>query len=519
MNELEMVERVSALPLHQQARALELVQQIKQASLIPKANASPLSFREFISSVNPGFRWNRFAETLVSVYERVVSGELRRVIVMAPPQHGKSEIGSRLLPAYFVYRKPERFAAISSYGSHLAEGMNRHARRHYFATCGVERTETTSVEHWETGKGGGAWAVGVGSGATGRGYSLGVTDDPVKDDKDAQSEVVRTNMTEWFESVWSTRMAPDAAQVVMMTRWHEQDLVGYLLEKESGESPECWHVVNMQAIYDPANMIELPKSCTLEPDWRKPGEALCPERYPIDVLRSIEQKRGPRVWASLYQQYPRPRDGSMFKWEHFADRFLDAIPSDMIWLAYWDTAGTEGGGDHTAGALVGYNARRGRFHIADVVRGQWGPSRKDLEIRATCDRWRSLVGLSNVWLETEAGIGGKDRTRATIAALVGYRVQSEHPTGSKVVRAEVWAAQQEAGNVTMSRDTPERRWNHGFITRSTAFPYSEVDDEQDAVAGAFAKISSSGAGVIYVHPDDREAVEREVARLKREAVA
>ena len=129
--------------------------------------------------------------------------------------------------------------------------------------------------------------VGVGGGSTGKGFSFGGIDDPVKDDQDAQSEVIRSRTTDWYESVWSTRLAPDAAQIVTMTRWHEADLVGYLLDKEASESPECWHVVNMQAVYDPANMIDLPKSCTLEPDWREPGEALCPERYPLSVLRAI----------------------------------------------------------------------------------------------------------------------------------------------------------------------------------------------------------------------------------------
>ena len=172
----------------------------------------PLTFREFVSRVNPRFVWYRYAEVAADVIERVVSGEIRRLIVMAPPRHGKSELFSRLLPAYFVYRNPDKFAAIASYGARLAEGFNRHARRHYFAMCGIDRTETTAVEHWETGKGGGCWAVGVGGGSTGKGFSFGGIDDPVKDDQDAQSEVIRSRTTDWYESVWSTRLAPDAAQ-------------------------------------------------------------------------------------------------------------------------------------------------------------------------------------------------------------------------------------------------------------------------------------------------------------------
>ena len=483
--------KVAALPSKEaQAQAFSLFGQARPI-LQAKSTATPLTFREFVSQVNPRFVWYKYAEVIGSVLERVISGELRRVIIMAPPRHGKSELVSRLFPAYYVYRFPERFAAIASYGADLAYGFNRHARRHYFSASGANDPETTAVKHWETGKGGGCWAVGVGGGSTGKGFSFGDIDDPVKDDQEAQSVVIRGRAIDWYESVWSTRMAPDAALAVTMTRWHEQDLVGYLLEREAGDSPECWHVVNMQAIYDPENMIDLPASCTLEPDWREPGGALCPERYPVKVLREIEQRRGPRVWASLYQQYPRPRDGSMFKWADFEGRFLDAIPAGMSWVAYWDTAGTEGGGDHTAGALVGFDPKRGQFHIADVVRGQWGPQRKDFEIAHTCQQWAKIVPLSNVWLEHEAGIGGKDRTKATIAALRGFNVRAEHVTGSKTVRAEVWAAQQEAGNVTMSRGP----WNHGFITRSTAFPYSNVDDEQDACSGAFAKVSGVQRGM------------------------
>jgi hypothetical protein len=105
---------------------------------------------------------------------------------------------------------------------------------------------------------------------------------------------------------------------------------------------------------------------------------------------------------------------------------------------------------------------------------------------------------------------GGQTNETTIAALVGFRVQTEHPTGSKVVRAEVWAAQQEAGNVTMSRGD----WNHGFIERSTAFPFSNVDDEQDAVSGAFAKIGTMARVSVYVAPEDQAEYERTLAQMR-----
>ena len=420
----------------------------------------------------------------------------QRLVIECPPRHGKSELISHRTPAWFLGMFPDKQVMLASYEATFAETWGRKSRdlleEFGKGLYGVSvRTDARAQDRWYTDKGGVMAASGIGGRFTGMGADLMIIDDPIKNAEDARSETIRSKQWDWWQSTATTRLHPGAVVIVLMTRWHEQDLVGYLLEREAGDSPECWHVVNMQAIYDPENMIDLPASCTLEPDWREPGEALCPERYPVKVLREIEQRRGPRVWASLYQQYPRPRDGSMFKWADFEGRFLDAIPAGMSWVAYWDTAGTEGGGDHTAGALVGFDPKRGQFHIADVVRGQWGPQRKDFEIAATCQRWAKVVPLSNVWLEHEAGIGGKDRTKATIAALRGFNVRAEHVTGSKTVRAEVWAAQQEAGNVTMSRGP----WNHGFITRSTAFPYSNVDDEQDACSGAFAKVSGVQRGM------------------------
>ena len=405
-----------------------------------------------------------------------------------------SELISRLLAPYFLYRHPEKWAAISSYGAELAYDLSRAARRNYLTAIGGETdSDTLAVKHWETGKGGGLWALGVGGPATGKGYHLGIVDDPVKDRREAESELIRSRVKDWYQSVWLTRAEPDASMIVMQTRWQESDLSGFLLEEELGEEPENWHVVSLPAIAED-EPPDIPPSCTLEPDFRKPGEALCPERYPLERLRKIEQRVGPYVWNSLFQQRPRPIEGGMFKWSYFEGKYLDAMPADIVaWIAYWDTAGTEGAGDNTAGALVG-KRKDGSFHIAEVVAGQWGVERKDSEIAATCHRWQEIAPSMRVWLEHEAGIGGKDRTKATIRALAGFAVKSEHVTGNKLLRAEPWAAQAQAGNVTLSRGP----WNHPFLTECAAFPHGKNDDRVDAVSGAFAKLSEfAGIGFAF----------------------
>lgn len=422
------------------------------------------------------------------MFERVAAGELKRVMIFAPPRHGKSLITSTLFSAYCVYRFPEKFVAIASYAQPLADSLSRQARTNYMQAIGSEiDSETMAVRHWETGKGGGMIAVGVGAGITGKGFgSVGIIDDSVKDEKAAKSVLVRDGIRDWYRSVWLTRAEPDAALVTMQTRWAEDDLPGWLLEEESGDNPENWHIVSFPAISE-SEPQEIPANCTLEPDFRKPGEALCPERFSAERLKKLESRAGAYVWNALYQQRPKPLEGNMFKWQYFEGKYLDATPSDITtWIAYFDTAGTEGAGDETAGTLMGLR-RDGSLHIEENVGGQWGIERKDVEIAATCERWRTIAPSMTVWLEHEAGIGGKDRTAATIRALRGFRVYAERAVDSKELRAEPFAAQCQAGNVTIRRGP----WNHAFLTQATAFPHGKRDDRVDSASGAFTKLAGA----------------------------
>lgn len=439
------------------------------------------TFRDFVSKTTPTYQWYRHCVEISNVLERVASGEIKRLMIFAPPRSGKSELVSRHFPAYYLHRFPDRFAAISSYSAELAYDLSRAARRHYSGSASLSG-ESSAVKHWETGQGGGLWATGVGGPATGKGGSVLICDDALKNAEEAASEVVRDRHRDWWRSVWYTRMEPNAALILIMTRWHLDDLAGWLLEEESGEEPERWTILSLPSIAE-EKRAEFPSTCTVLPDWRKPGEALVPERYPIEKLRQIEARIGSYFFSALHQQRPRPIEGGMYKWDSF--RVVNAVPEGSRWLAYWDTAGTEGAGDNTAGALLG-RTREGRYVAAEVVAGQWSPGRKDSEIRATCERWRGLVNLSTVWLEAEAGVGGKERTQSTVRALAGFDVHTERPTGSKVDRGMPFAAQVEVGNV----DIVEGEWNHPFLAEMADFPHGKRDDRHDAIAGAFNKLAA-----------------------------
>jgi predicted phage terminase large subunit-like protein len=162
---------------------------------------------------------------------------------------------------------------------------------------------------------------------TGKGYSLGIIDDPYKGPADASSRVIRERLIDWLRSVWLTRADPaevaDAAgaiqrnlsaQVIVLTRWDHQDVVAWLLEQELGEAPQHWHVLDLPAIAEPMkDRPRFPATCTVVADWRQPGEALCPERFPLPELLKIRTRLGSYWWNALYQQRPSPAEGLLFR--------------------------------------------------------------------------------------------------------------------------------------------------------------------------------------------------------------
>ena len=459
-----------------------------------------LSFRDFIKRVHPRFIWYTHCERLVAVLQRVADGEITRLIVLAPPRHSKSETVTRLFSAYLVYRYPDQWVALAAYGAQLTFTFSRAARA-FAREAGVQfRGDAEGVEQWQTEQGGGAWAAGVGGPATGKGFKFGILDDPIKNAAEAASGTIGDRNREWWESTWYTRQEPGAALVVILTRWPgPADLIGWLFEQEAADDyPEHWHVVAFEAEKS-AEPYPIPPTCTLEPDWRQPGEALCPERYPMEKLRKVAKRIGSYFFSALYQQRPVPREGGLFKWDYWKE--LGAVPAVGRMVRYWDTAGTDktarNDPDHTAGALL-CRMPDERTAIVDVTRFRYSPARRDAQIlevaKADLAAYR---GRLTWWFETESGIQGAERTAAIVrrVQVLGIPAFSEHPTGSKLNRAEPFAAAAEAGNVLLCPGD----WRDGFRARAADFTGAEggEDDEIDAADGAFSKLNVPVAGVSF----------------------
>lgn len=253
---------------------------------------------------------------LQEVSEDTVEGIPHRLIITLPPRHGKSETVSKKFPAWHLGRNPEHEIILSSYSADLAYDHSRIARDTLVTHSELFDVniakDSAAVGRWGLeGHRGGLFAVGVGGPITGRGAHIGIIDDPFKNAEEANSETIREKVWNWYTTTFYTRLAPGGSIIILMTRWHEDDLVGRLLAKEKEDIEKGldvipWEVINLPAIADED-----------DPLGRLPGEALWPERFPINVLKETRRTLGSYWFEALYQQRPAPAEGNKFKRQWF----------------------------------------------------------------------------------------------------------------------------------------------------------------------------------------------------------
>lgn len=458
--------------LSDRARAAALLRGTPRQHIKPK-------FREWTERYVPRYQWYRHCVLLADYLERLIHGDLSELFVFEPPRHGKSELVSRTLPPYYLYLWPERWVGLSSYNANLAATFSRTARSRF---VGVLSEESSAAMSWETARRGGMWAAGVGGTQTGRGGNLLICDDPVKDAAEAESPLIQQRNADWWDSVWGTRLEPSGSKLTTLTRWHGNDVGGHALRSLS--SMDGVAVVHLPAIAEPREAVqELYKSypgIELAPDWREPGEALCPQRFPLAALRRKQGSMTDYFWSALFQQRPSVRGGAMFP--RAQARLVPVRPTEGVRfrLRYWDKAGTEGGGARTAGvrlALVGRGDQQ-RVVVEDVITGQWASGEREQVIKTTAAMDGRMV---YVRIEQEPGSGGKESAENTVRNLSGLRVKADRPTGDKTLRADPIAAQWQGGNVSLV----EAPWNEKFLAELETFPTGTYRDQADALSGAY----------------------------------
>lgn len=281
----------------------------------------------------------------------IADGATDRVMITMPPRHGKTRRASRWGPLWYLRRFPDRRVALASYGADLADEHGRWIRDMIEQYDGTDRTldlglrlkaSSKAANRWDLkDHDGGMVTVGIGGALTGRGMHLGICDDPFKDAADASSPTMRRRAWEWWQSTFLTRLEPEGAVILILTRWDEDDIAGRLLADTDEASR--WRVLNLPAVAETDD----------DPLDRKRGEALWPARYDLPALEEIRRRVGGRVWGSLYQQRPAPVEGAVWKRAWFTHVRPDQVPALGQVVVSIDPSVTEDGSADAAGIVVG----------------------------------------------------------------------------------------------------------------------------------------------------------------------
>ena len=449
-------------------------------------------------------------ERYVASWGRVGIG---RLMVFMPPRHGKSELVSIRFPAWFLGRNPDSRVILASCTADLAVGFSRQVRNlvvdaPFRAVFGDKSSAAEPVALADDSRAANAWdfvhqrggmvAAGVGGAIIGRGAHLAIIDDPFRDRRDAESQPVRDRTDDWYRSTLYTRLEDGAAIVLMHQRWHEDDLAGRLLKRMivGGEEwADQWTVLNLPAIAEEwAEEVaadDVLKACqagwwrSVDVVGRQPGEALWPEKYPLEALQTIRVNIGGYEWDALYQQRPRQLEGAMIKAHLIKVVAPEEVPAGLREARYWDLAvsGKERA-DYIAGGKIG-RGRDGRIYILDVRRlpGPWAEARPTMVRVMLGDDVAVEEGI-----EVAGQQGGYFQELQRDDQLQGRTLRAVNPreVGNKEVRAQVWASRIEDGLVYMMRAA----WNEAFISECLAFPRGTYDDQVDAVSGAVQMLPS-----------------------------
>lgn len=463
------------------------------------ARLSPLGLARYMFRARKGY------EFIVASHHHVISDALMRVylglttrlIINIPPRYSKTELAVVMFIAWCLGHDPDSEFIHTSYTGGLANNNAFAAKQivesEEYARIfpGVAlRTDSKAKGDWRTTAGGVVYSQG--SGGTITGFGAGklregfggaiLVDDPHKP-AEAGSETMRKNVIEWFGNTLESRKnSPQTPIVLIMQRLHEADLSGFLL---AGGNGETWEHIGLPAL-------------------REDGTALWPAKHSVETLR-VMQRANPYVFAGQYQQRPAPLEGGEFKPDMIG--VIEAIPAGTRFVRAWDMAGTEAGGDWTAGALLG-QMPDGRYLIADMVRVQEDPEVALATMKATASR--DGTGIPQA-IPQDPGQAGKAQIRSVTRALAGYTVQSKPVSGDKVLRARPCAAQVNVGNVVMLRGD----WNKAMTDEMRNFPNGLHDDQVDGLSLAFDSLTDNKLGVLDFYK--AEADERK--RLQASAAA
>jgi hypothetical protein len=300
----------------------------EQNAAILREIADNGSFAEYCIAIDRKYQLEWFhaeiAKKLEDGYRRLMAGENVRLMIFMPPRHGKSDTSTQKFPSWVLGKTSDIPIMVSSYSDELATDFGQRTRdimqtdEYQVMFDARLRPDAKARGKWLTQNGGSYTAVGVGGALTGRGFKIGIIDDPFKNREEADSITIRESRYKWFQSTFYTREEGNSMIVFILTRWHEDDLAGRVLRdqaeaKARGEPHEDWDIIQFKAI------------ATEDEPRRKEGEALWPEKFPLEKLLTKKSAMGSYEFSALYQQTPVDEENRKFKQHWFKYRELEDV--------------------------------------------------------------------------------------------------------------------------------------------------------------------------------------------------
>jgi predicted phage terminase large subunit-like protein len=451
-------------------------------------------FAGFVELHHPNWDLAWFQEHLVNVLDKLERGTLthgdlgtpnrdpdqpvQNLLITMPPRHAKTQFATKLFPSYFMARNPARYVMSCSYNGDLAKEFGREVRD-YSAEAVTQqafpdfklRKDSSAADEWRTEDGGAYFGVGLGGTTSGRPANLLIIDDPIKSREEADSMTNRNKVWSYYTSALAMRLQPEddgtpPKQLVILTRWHPDDLAGRLMATQEWQDG-LWGHVNFPAIHTNAAGEET---------------ALWPARFPLSELKRRE-RLNPREFASLYMQSPYIAGGNLIKteWWRYYPKDLRPTQFAAVIIAA-DTAfkKTEQA-DYSVFVVAGLD-RNGDIYILDVLRQKL--TYPDLRAKAITINtlWRGK-GLRGLYIEDKASGQSliQDLRRETGIAVIPYRVVRD-----KVARVNAILPMIEGGRVFLPEEAP---WLDAFIDECISFPSGTHDDQVDALSLALDVLS------------------------------
>ena len=412
---------------------------------------------------------------LMASLEAVSRGETDRLMVLMPPGSAKSTYVSVLFPAWYLAHHSKAAIITACHTDSLASHFGRRTRalvQEHGATLKYRLSaDERAADRWRTDQGGEYFGAGIRGPLAGRRADLAIIDDPVKSWAEADSPMCREHAWEWYRTDLLPRLKPRGRVVLVMTRWHEDDLGGRILETEPG-----WTLLRLPALAVPP-----------DPMGRTEGEALWPDWEDAEALARKRAAMGERAFSALFQQDPRPPSGGLF----MPDRITvgDGSPSGTMAVRAWDLASALPAPgkdpDWTVGLRLDRDAEQ-RFTVTDILRFRGTPGEVEAAILATAQRDGLTVLVS---LPQDPGQAGQAQAAYLTRKLAGFAVRCSPETGAKATRAGPVAAQIEARNVSLVRAP----WNRAFLEELRDFPHGRKDDQVDALSRAFMTLLAPSA--------------------------